>query len=163
MACAPSLFAVCVPQIEAADVESHDIELNRYVPRILVEYCVRTAISQNGIVKQKVQSTFQPHPSHLNLTVTVVCVNVCCGTLLHRAGLHWQMDVSNVNPAYMMAVKSSTGGGAFEFGNKKRKSSVTQRTLRIVGSVQVTRYTRSGVVLNEPGSSHSKCDSCLSS
>ena len=125
------------PQIETGDIDSHEIELHRYVPRILIEYCIRTAISQNGIVKQKVRRCkFPPLAS-----------SVFLGSLARGAA---QMDVSNVNPAYLMAVKSSTGGGAFEFSNKKRKSSVTQRTLRIVGSIQVTRYTRSGIVLNDP-------------
>ena len=65
----------------------------------------------------------------------------------------WQMDVSNVNPAYLMAVKSSASSGAFEFGTKKRKASSTQRTLRIAASIQVTRYTSSGNVLNDVDSS----------
>jgi hypothetical protein len=57
------------------------------------------------------------------------------------------MDVTNVNPAYLMAVKSSSGGGAFEFSGKaKRKSTVSNRVLRILGSIQVSRYNRDGSI-----------------
>jgi hypothetical protein len=69
------------------------------------------------------------------------------------------MDVTNVNPAYAMAVKSSSGGGAFEFSSKSRRtSSVGDRTLKIMAQVTVSQFRRDGCVVLPNTVSRNVCD-----
>lgn len=52
--CVYVCVCVCSCQVEADDIDSSDIELNRYIPKYVLEYCIHTAMAQGGVVQQKV-------------------------------------------------------------------------------------------------------------